>query len=778
MTSDAEFLKQLRSAFQVEAKELLTAIGNGLVDIERGSVSTETDQVETIFRHAHSLKGAARAVNEYDVESLCQAVENVFAGWKRSQLDPAPELFDALQQALDVMERLLEGSSDPTTPTSVLVSRMNRLADGAQDSASRSAPSTCIEDTSTHTQPDQAAPDQPDDVDHPMTETPTAVAAPASEGAPPSVDTPHIRLAETVRINTGKLDALLRESEELLGIKLTDRQLAEELESLIAEATHWHEGLAEIRRLAISPASGPMTDRDTQLLQDALIQTQHLGDSVQARLESLYQSTIVNRRRHAAQVDELLEDVKKVLMMPFSSLLNRFPRVVRDLAHDLGKEVRFISNGGDIEVDRRILEELSDPLMHLVRNSIDHGIEHPDARIRCGKPACGTLALNVFQIDSSRIQLTISDDGAGIDAIRLGQKALQVGMIDQAQLAQMDRADIQSLLFRSGFSTSPIVTDISGRGLGLAIVAEHLEKLGGQISLESTLGQETTFLLTFPVTLTTFRALMVQVNGREFFVPTTYVDAAVRTPTHKLPTVQTQQTTLWRGHPIPLVPLAQVLGLPPAAQPSEQDGFLSTLILRSGESRIAFSVDRTLTDHEVLVKSLGPQLRSIRSIAGASILPSGQIVPILDVPNLVKSTEKWQSTPKVQPLAPVADQKIQQTILVAEDSITSRTLLRGILESAGYRVLTAVDGLDAFTTIKTETPDLVVSDIEMPRLNGLDLTARIRSDQRVADLPVVLVTALGSREDRERGIEVGANAYIVKSSFDQSNLLDVVRRLI
>ena len=772
MTSDAEFLIQLQAAFQVEAKELLTAIGNGLVELERASVPEAAGMVETIFRHAHSLKGAARAVNEYDIESLCQAVENVFARWKRQELDPSPEMFDVLHRAVGTMDRLLEGSPDLSAPPAVLVGQLDQLARGASPPVPPERDMQGVaQSTSAHPETVQeAAPDR----------LVTAITKVVAEPEPPA-DTPQLRLADdTVRVSTGRLDTLLRETEELLSIKLTDRQRAAELEALLVEVTRWLEKADQFNSpfLAPTPSSALAADVDSQSLRECVNHTQLLLASLQAKLGSMHRSTLVDSRRHAAQVDELLEDVKKVLMTPFSTLLERFPRLVRDLARDLGKDVELVLHGGEIEVDRRILQELFDPLVHLVRNSIDHGIERPDVRTRAGKPARGTLDLSVSQVDSGRVQMSVSDDGAGIDPARLAQKALQLGMIDQAQMQQMDASEIRSLLFRSGFSTSPIVTDISGRGLGLAIVAEKLEKLGGQVSLESTPGEGTTFFLALPVTLTTFRALMVRASGQEYFVPTTHVEAAMRLPVGNVSTAQARSIIVWRDQPLPLVGLGDVLGLPPPAQSLQQLDFLFTLVLRSAESRIAFTVDCIVTDHEVLVKSLGPQLRHVRHITGAAVLPSGQIVPILDVPDLVRSAVRWQEAAAIQPSVPAAARKSQQTILVAEDSITSRTLLKGILESAGYRVLTAVDGVDAFTMLRTETPDLVVSDIQMPRLNGLDLTARIRADKRLTDLPVVLVTALESREDLERGIDIGANAYIVKSSFDQSNLLDVIRRLI
>jgi two-component system chemotaxis sensor kinase CheA len=341
----------------------------------------------------------------------------------------------------------------------------------------------------------------------------------------------------------------------------------------------------------------------------------------------------------------------------------------------------------------------------------------------------------------------------------------------------MSESEALALIFQTDVSTSPIITQLSGRGLGLAIVREKAEKLGGRVSVESQRNVGTTIRIALPVAVATFRGILVEVAKRLFVVPTAQVERVVRFKAADVQTVEGRETLSLNGRAVSLVRMAQTLELPPVERAGEPVASTPAVILGAKDQRVAFAVDAVLDEQEVLVKRFDKPLSRVRNIAGATVLASGQVAPILNIADLLKSARKGggAATPTTVGAKPAEAEAA--SILVVEDSITSRMLLKGILESAGYKVKTAVDGLEAFTTLRAQKFDLVVSDVEMPRLNGFDLTARIRADKKLAELPVILVTALESREDRERGVDVGANAYLVKSNFDQSNLLEAVRRL-
>jgi two-component system chemotaxis sensor kinase CheA len=478
-------------------------------------------------------------------------------------------------------------------------------------------------------------------------------------------------------------------------------------------------------------------------------------------------------------VDDLLASSKNLLLLPFATLAAVCAKLVRDLCRDLGKEADLVVRGEEVEIDKRIMEELKDALIHLLRNCVDHGIEAPAVRVRLGKPARGTIALTVARVDGSKVEILVSDDGAGLDLDRIKKSAVTHGFLSADGASRLGGAEARALIFQAEVSTCPSITQVSGRGLGLAIVREQAEKLGGTVTVETQPGQSTRFRLLLPSLLATFRGVLIAAAGRIFVVPTAQVEqvAAVRADDRR--TVAGRETIALHGRAVALVRLADVLELPAVESPAPSAAATPVMVLGLGDHQVAFAVDAVLDELEVLVKPLRRPLSRVRNIAGATVLGSGRVALILNVADLLESARKnGGAAARAAPAPPPAVAARIKSLLVVEDSITSRTLLKGILESASYHVKTAVDGLDAFTQLRAERFDLVVSDVEMPRMNGFDLTARIRADKKLAGLPVVLVTALKSREDRERGIDVSANAYLVKSNLDQSNLLDAVRRLV
>jgi two-component system chemotaxis sensor kinase CheA len=567
--------------------------------------------------------------------------------------------------------------------------------------------------------------------------------APATAPAPapaPATEAPAIPAAAipadttggaTVRIATAKLDALLFRAEELRIASLHAAAHAADLRALMSDA-------------------GPL----------------------QARLAALCADAQRNQRQLAGAADGLLDDVKEMLVLPASSVVELLAKTVRDLSREQGKTVHLAVTGSGIEIDRRILQEIRDPLLHLVRNAVDHGIEPPAVRASAGKPQAGQITIAFERRGGNRIDLMLSDDGAGIDTRDVHDAASRAGL-DDAALAR----DALELVFHSGVSTAETVSELSGRGLGLAIVREKVEKLGGAVTVESQPGHGTSFRLALPVSLATFRAVHVKTAGRQFFLPTTHVEQAIRVQAEDVRHVENRDAVAVRGELVPLVDLAQALEL---SRMHETDGQgTHAIVVFAGNQRVAFAVDDVLGEQEVMAKPLGPQLARVRNVAGATVMGDGEAVPLLHIPDLMRSAASAGARASPTDAAPLAQAELEaKSVLVAEDSITSRTLLQNILELAGYRVTTAVDGVDAFTQLRTAHYDVVVSDVEMPRMNGFELTERIRADANLARIPVVLVTALGSPRDRERGVDAGADAYIVKSSFDQDHLLKVLERLV
>jgi two-component system chemotaxis sensor kinase CheA len=498
--------------------------------------------------------------------------------------------------------------------------------------------------------------------------------------------------------------------------------------------------------------------------------------SLEHKLQAIAKARANDRHILDSMASNLVDGLKEALMLPCATAFGVLPAMVRNLAREHGKEAELALMGETVEVDRRVLEEMKDPLIHLVRNCLDHGIEKPEQRLRRHKAAAGRISVSVGIMDSNLIEIVVADDGRGIDSSAVAASAVRQGIVTQDQSKRMDQEELLGLVFFSGLSTSPLITDISGRGLGLAIVREKVEKLGGTVTVASEPQQGTTFRMVLPLTLSTCRGVLVETGGHRFVVPAAGVERVTRMDRAVLKTVENRETVELEGEALSFVRLADCLQLPRKKQSGDDDGLIPLFVINSGVSRIAFGVDALLEEQEVLVKGLGPQLSRVRNIAGATLLGTGKVAPILHPGDLVKTAVKGVVAPVGA--SPEGQESVRRSVLIAEDSITARTLLKNILEMAGYRTVTAVDGVDALTQLKTDEIDLVVSDVDMPRMNGFELTSRIRTSKEFADLPVVLVTSLDSRDDRERGIEAGANAYIVKSSFDQSNLLDVIKRLI
>ena len=771
-TKEDEFLKQLRATFKVEAEEHLQAIASGLLELEKSpAADTQRNIVETVFRAAHSLKGAARAVSFTEIESLCQSLEDVFAAWKRRASAPSPGTLDTLHRTLDAIAHTLAAppGARGTGPRSDL-SALNR----SLRQAGTSAPP-----------PSGAKP----------VESPPAIASSARAATPPvEAARPPVPVAaektvsdETVRIAVAKLEARLLESEEMLIAKLMAGQRVADLRELGGRLQAWRHVWAavepDVRELRQSrDRARARGERDSApgltRLVDFFESSLDTLKSIDNKAAALGRTAEQDRYAVGKLVDDLLEDSKKLLLMPFATISASFPKLVRDLCRDQGKDADFTIRGEDIEIDRRMLEEMKDPLVHMLRNSIDHGIESPAERIRAGKQPRATIMLAVTQVNGNKVQLLLSDDGAGIDVDKVKEAAVRHGLVSAEDAGRLDETQARALIFQSAVSTSPILTQLSGRGLGLAIVREKVQKLGGEVSVESRPGAGTAFRIVLPATRATLRGILVTAAGRLLVVPTGQVERVTRARPDDVKTAEGRETISFDGRAVALVQLAHALELPPVERTDVPPGGAPVLVIGRDEQRVAFAVDAVLDEQELLVKPLVKPLSRVRNVAAATVLGNGQVVPILNVADLLKSVRKVAGAPARVAAGAAPTPAEAKRILVVEDSITSRMLLKTILESAGYDVNIAVDGLEAFTRLRAEHFDLVVSDVEMPRLNGFDLTARIRADEKLAELPVVLVTALETREDRERGIDVGANAYIVKRSFDQSNLLDAVRRLV
>jgi two-component system, chemotaxis family, sensor kinase CheA len=793
--------QQLRAAFRAELDERARELNRLLLGMEQTSeAAARRDTFDALFREAHNLKGAARAVGLADVERLAHALEASLDAARRADSRPPPAWFDAVYSAVDTLVPLYqatEGADGAVRPnlSAVLDGLVTAqptpgaaVADG--DAAPRAVPLPAPSpegraDFSLVTaRPDQSA-------SAPSGAEPAAPDRGALPLRAPDVGSP-TGATESVRVAVEKLDALLAAAGELVVAQQRVQQRLVELRELSQHMENWRRerrrarGLrTRLRRLATEGAvAGGRSSRELEALLRFDERAEGHSRGVSARVDEITSRLRDDSAQLTLVAHSIEHDVLAVRLMPLSAVLGPFERLVRDLTRAQGKRARLVLEGGDTEIDRRILEQVRDPLMHMLRNAVDHGIEPPAERVAQGKPAEGCIRL-VAQPRGGAVAIALSDDGAGLHPDRLREAAVRKGLLTAEQAAVLDDAAARDLIFRPGFSSTEAVTETSGRGVGMDVVRVQVEGLHGAVTVESTPGAGTQITLTVPVTLATTRALVVRAGGELYAVPSAPVERTARVRPSELVWLEGRRAIDLGGHPVPVAELADVLQRPRDAAPADAaDGWRPLFLLGQAERRLALLVDELVVEQEIVIKPLGWPLQRVRNVAGVAVLGSGQTVVILNPADLVKSAAGLANgSPLVRSggdaagTAPAPAVR-RPRVLVVDDSITTRTLERSILESAGYDVRVAEDGMEALARLRAEPVDLVVSDVDMPRLDGFDLTAEIRRDAALRHLPVVLVTSLGDQAYRERGVAVGADAYIVKSSFDQDQLLTTIGRLL
>jgi two-component system, chemotaxis family, sensor kinase CheA len=759
---DSEFLKRIQATFRIEAEEHLKSFSSGLIELEKTPTKEAlTGIIETMFREIHSLKGAARSIGQKEIESICQPLESLFSALKRQEVILNQATFDLFSKSAEVLSKLVSaGGSEQShverQPYKDLLQQLKQF-----DAVSGNVG---VKEEQSNLNIIKAGESSPN------------LKSTSGSLTNPSMGTRQT-FAEVVRIPNSKLDPLLLQAEEFIQTKMSINQLADDLNTVHEEVLEWKAESVkwrERRAIASKAQWNEWYDRNELRLNN---------------LENFFATVTRSMERDGynfeRMVNDHLEAMKQVLMLPVSVLVEAFPAMVREISRDKQKEIEFFIQGAELEIDKRILEELKDPLIHFIRNSIDHGIESPRERMLLNKPPRGKITLAFTAKESGLAEITVTDDGKGIDKEKVLKAALKAGVISNEAIEKLAPDEIISLIFQSGVSTSPIITDLSGRGIGLSIVREKVEKLNGKCSIETEKSIGTTFRVLLPMTLATFRGILIRLGDSLFVLPTMNVERVIRVKPEDITTIENHETIKIDETILSVVGLAEVLGLPDRKNNNSRSTQLETehsdririVILVSGDTRIAFKVEEVLDEQQVLVKGLGKLLNRVKNISGATILGSGKVVPVLNVADLMKSAVWVRGMAKE--ISGEREAMIKSgKILVAEDSITARTLLKSILETAGYEVTTAVDGANAFTLAKSEKFDLVVSDVDMPRMNGFELTKKIREDKKLSEIPVILITALETREDMERGMEAGADAYIIKSSFDQGNLLEIIKKLI
>lgn len=736
--------------FREEAREHLSALEKAFLDLETAEATdARRELVDHAFRHAHSMKSDAKVVGLNDLKKAAQILEDILDELRenpdtinREKIDGSLKQFDKVRAAFDAWQNVNVAQPAPTAPPAG-----NETVDAGrasdEDRESGAPPPENIPAVSKR----PAAEAKPVAPEHPSPERHSP------ERPPPEAPVVAAATEErfTVRVPSERLDRMLNLAGEVRISQRSADALAERLEDLSAQVAQ--SPIAELQ----------LPSEMSEEIKSAI------GNRQSAILDHIrrIQADLRKKRSREELLTEALEaDIRQARLLPLVMLTDSLRRVVRDLAQSLGKSIRYEADVGKILLDKAVIESLKDPLMHLVRNAADHGIEPPAARLAAGKPEEAVIRVHAER-RGELVRITVADDGRGVDYGRIRQRLRQSGELDEVELSSLTEEELSAYLFRPGFSTAP-AGEVSGRGVGLDVVRDTVRRLQGNVQLASSSADGTNFAIMVPVTISSVRILTVVAGGQNFGIPSTAIHKTGRASRKELRELEGCLVLPVDGQPVRWVHLVDLLGN--TASQSQRNGqTYSYLLVTHQGGQTAVVVDDLDDEAEVLLKPLGFPLSGLPGIVGATIRADGSVQLVLDLANSV--LRKAEAGPSPSP----ARQKAPGRILVVDDSPTTRAVLRNVFTAAGYAVRTATDGVNALDHLRSQPVDLVISDVEMPRLNGIDLTRQIKAK---FGLPVILVTGREKEQHRREGLEAGADAYVVKSTFEDQGLLEIVKQFV
>ena len=759
--------EQLRDAsllelFSLEAEAQTQVLSAGLLALERDP--TQADHLESCMRAAHSLKGAARIVGVDAGVSVAHVMEDCLVSAQEGRLYLRPEHIDALLQGTDLLMRIATPDNSPgPADIEAYVAVMARLLDPLALAVPISTP---------------IAPFMAEDLlQAPRVELSIAVSVLDVEPPPAASVEP----APKARRTTENGERVLRVTAERLNslLDLSSKSLVETLRLKPHLATMQrlkrlqNNGLRALENLNVHLKEHALSLEAREALDDArrlLAESQQLLVEKNAELDEF--------AWQASQRAQVLYDTALACRMrPFADVLTGQVRMVRDLGRSLGKQVRLEIEGEKTQVDRDVLEKLEAPLTHLLRNAVDHGIESPEQRLLAGKPAEGLIRLRASH-QAGLLVLELSDDGNGVDLEKVRRSIVERQLSPAETAAQLSEEELLTFLFLPGFSLRDTVTEVSGRGVGLDAVQHMVRQLRGAVVLEQTVGEGSHFHLEVPLTLSVVRSLVVEVGDEAYAFPLAHIERMCDLEPADIVQVEGRQHFWHEGRHVGLVAASQLLQRP-ASQHSQQT--LKVVVIREREAIYGVAVERFIGERTLVVLPLDERLGKVQDISAGALLDDGSVVLIVDVEDMLRSVDKLLNTGRLERIARQGSQVVEaarKRILVVDDSLTVRELQRKLLLNRGYDVAVAVDGMDGWNALRSEDFDLLITDIDMPRMDGIELVSLLRRDNRLQSLPVMVVSYKDREEDRRRGLDAGADYYLAKASFHDDALLDAVVELI
>jgi len=749
--------------FLMEAETQAQVLNEGLLQLEKEP--TASGGLETLMRAAHSLKGGARIIQADMLVKFAHAMEDYFVAVINRKITIAENHIDQLLNGVDLLKMLAE------TPEAAFETTLNehqteleRLAGIYQKLTAPVAPAA----------PEPAPPAAPPPTPPVAAIPPGAPVAAPTATAPPRPVSAHDH-EPTTKGGPGKENF----------VKVAAPKM-ERLMGLAGEALVYSKKMQDMEKqlLRLRQQVGQLQSLGQQLSLHAIAGHHDEWEDFQRRFHDLdWSSTELSNGVAELTVmadnfgENLYQEVISCKIMPFGDLAKMFPRMVRDVAKKLGKKVNFEISGEKTGLDRDILELLEAPIDHLLRNALDHGLETPDERLAAGKPPEGTIKLSAFHW-AGMFNITITDDGRGIDLENLKRHIISKDLATEEMLNAMPRKELLDFLFLPGFSTRNTVSEFSGRGVGLDVVMNMVQEVKGSINIETELGKYTTFHLRLPITLSIISAMIVEIGEELYAIPSTRIDRLLVIASDRIQTLEGHQYIRYDDTNIGIVSGREILGYPLQELDREQ---IPLVIMSDRESSHAMIVDRLRGEAKLVVRPLDERLGKIPGVAAAAILDDGTPVLIADVDDIVRAIDghiKNNSLHHLNTRSDQAENVQRKNVLVIDDSITVRELEKQILESHGYQVETAVNGVDGWNAVRTAHFDIVITDLDMPRMNGFELVEKIKNHPTLKNLPVMIVSYKDREEDRLRGVELGADYYLTKSSFHDNTMLDAVYQLI
>ena len=814
---------ELREVFKTTSEEHLQKLDEGFLYLEKHP--DDLEKLEELLRETHSLKGDAGMLGLKDLSQIAHQVEHLLEEIKRGEKVISSEISDRLSIGLDALSKLVQeavtgeksgintihilanlmGSKNMNTQskeenethlisqktTTIHTPISEKIEEKKVNKNNSSSPDLELEATAENTLVNNIDELTTSNREKPtskltssLTKTELNESSVIIESSHTSSTSYHI---ETVRVPTRNLDFLMTQAGELTVTKIRLIHRLAEIEEITNLWEDWSRDIFN-NRFVIHDINVSNSNTLNDYFIKQLQSYHHRGEEQLEKLGLLINNLRNSIHEDLAKLDLISNDIERgvrtLRMLPLSTIFNMFTRIVRDLARQESKQVELIIKGSSTKADKRIIEQMKDPLMHIIRNAVDHGIETPAERKKLGKPEVATIKLRAYNTTTNVI-IEVIDDGRGLDTEQIKKTAIKHGVCTETELSYMTETQIQSLIFTPGFSTKKFVTEVSGRGIGLDVVKTNVEELKGNISIESQHKKGCLIRVVLSTSLATVNVLIVAIANTYYALPVEYVQTSLMVSIASIFTIEGRDTIIFDNEPISVARLADLLEISVTHQEEITDKQeIPCIILNVGSEKLGLFIDTLIDEQDVVLKPHSKLLKRVRNIAGATIIGTGDVCMVLNPQDLLRSAQKLStSMPSYHLIEQSNNQEVEivnkkYLILLVEDSISTRTQEKRILEKAGYEVITAVDGLDAFNKLHTCSFDAVVSDIQMPNMDGISLTVKIRENKNYSELPIILVTSLASNEDKQKGAEVGANAYITKDSLNQKVLLETLQRLV